>query len=156
MTKFWQWQSRSIRNAFVLTFMIFRCMGLTACGNVESDDLYPDEVVGDDWRVTGIVRDSGIITRSGEDTTVLVCIHAEDAVFYYDSEDQVLFDFVDYPVAIKGDPWESYQSIDFSDHNDDGNSDVTIVFEENGNITRLVWFWDADAEGYVLQSEKGG
>lgn len=87
---------------------------------------------------------------------MLVCIHAEDAVFYYDSEDQVLFDFVDYPVAIKGDPWESYQSIDFSDRNDDGNSDVTIVFEENGNITRLVWFWDADAEGYVFQQEKGG
>jgi hypothetical protein len=38
------------------------------------------------------------VARKGE-------IYAErkqafDATFYYDSEDQVLFDFVDYPVAV--------------------------------------------------------
>ena len=130
------------------------CLGLVACGNIAEDEQPSDEVVGNDWRVTGVVRDSGIITRSGEDIAVLVCVHAEDATFYYDSENQVLFDFVDYPVAIQGDPWESYQSIDFSDRNDDGNSDVTMIFEENGDTTRLVWFWDADAEGYVFQPEE--
>ena len=83
-----------------------------------------------------------------------MCVHAEDAIFYYDSEEQELIDFVDYPVAIQGDPWESYQSIDFSDHNDDGNSDVTMIFEENGDATQMVWFWDADAEVYVFQTEE--
>ena len=130
------------------------CLGLVACGNIAEDEQPSDEVVGNDWRVTGVVRDSGSITRSGEDIDVLVCVHAEDAIFYYDSEEQVLFDFVDYPVAIQGDPWESYQSIDFSDHNDDGNSDVTMIFEENGDATQMVWFWDADAEVYVFQTEE--
>ena len=130
------------------------CLGLVACGNIAEDEQPSDEVVGNDWRVTGVVRDSGSITRSGEDIDVLVCVHAEDAIFYYDSEEQVLLDFVDYPVAIQGDPWESYQSIDFSDHNDDGNSDVTMIFEENGDATQMVWFWDADAEVYVFQTEE--
>ena len=129
---------RTIRKLFVLALVLSQCLSLTACGNAMDDEHYLDEVVGDDWRVTGVVRDSGIITRSGEDIDVLVCIHAEDAAFYYDSEDQVLFDFVEYPTAIQGNPWESYQSIDFADRNDDGNSDVAMVFDENGNVTRMV------------------
>ena len=144
---------RTIRKLFVLALVLSQCLSLTACGNAMDDEHYLDEVVGDDWRVTGVVRDSGIITRSGEDIDVLVCIHAENAAFYYDSEDQVLFDFVEYPTAIQGNPWESYQSIDFADRNDDGNSDVAMVFDENGNVTRMVWFWDADTEGFVFQSE---
>ena len=145
---------RTTRNRFVLALVLSQCLSLTACGHVVDDEQSPGEVVGDDWRVTGVVRDSGIITRNGEDIPVLVCIHAEDAAFYYDSEDQVLFDFVDYPMAIQGDPWESYQSIDFADRNDDGNSDVSMIFEENGDVTRMVWFWDADTEGFVLQPEE--
>lgn len=145
---------RTIRNRFVLALVLAQCLSLTACGHVVDDEQYQDEVVGDDWRVTGVVRDSGIITRNGEDIPVLVCIHAEDATFYYDSEDQVLFDYVEYPMAIQGDPWESYQSIDFADRNDDGNSDVSMIFEENGDVTRMVWFWDADTEGFVFQPEE--
>ena len=142
------------KKCMVFLLALGLCLGLFACGSIAEDEQPFDEAIGNDWRVTGVVRDSGIITRSGEDIAVLVCVHAEDATFYYDSEDQVLFDFVDYPVAIQGDPWESYQCIDFSDRNDDGNSDVTIIFEENGDTMRMVWFWDADAEGYVFQPEE--
>lgn len=122
---------RTIRKLFVLALVLSQCLSLTACGNAMDDEHYLDE-----------------------DIDVLVCIHAEDAAFYYDSEDQVLFDFVEYPTAIQGNPWESYQSIDFADRNDDGNSDVAMVFDENGNVTRMVWFWDADTEGFVFQSEE--
>lgn len=108
MMKSCQWQSRNINrsdaegeksNAENDKKAIRPCFGAVSVskpdrrGNALDDEHYPDEVVGDDWRVTGVVRDSGIITRSGEDIDVLVCIHAEDAAFYYDSEDQVLFDF---------------------------------------------------------------
>lgn len=128
--------------------------GLSACGNAADDGQPSDEIAGNDWRVTGVVRDSGIITRNGEDIHVLVCVHAEDAAFYYDAEEQVLFGFVDYPAAIQGDPWESYQSIDFADISDDGNSDVVMVFEKDSVITRMVWFWDADTESFVSQQEE--
>ena len=50
------------------------CLGLCACGAAPSGPA-DDEIAGDDWRTTGIVRDGGIITRDGEDTDVLVCVH---------------------------------------------------------------------------------
>ena len=133
---------------------LFICLSLTACDNAVADVMNDDEVIGGDWRVTGVVRDGGTITRNGKDTDVLVCIHSEDAAFYYDSEDQELFDFVEYPTTIQGDPWESYQGIDFTDRNDDGNSDVEMMFDENGEIILMVWFWDADTESFVFQPEE--
>ena len=146
---------RMIRKLFVFSLMVSQCLSLTACGNaVDDEQQYTDEVIGDDWRVTGVVRDAGIITRNGEDTDVLVCIHSEDAAFYYDSENQELFALVEYPTAIQGDPWESYQGIDFTDRNADGNSDVAMTFAENGNTTLMVWFWDADTEGFVFRPEE--
>lgn len=136
-------------------FALLLGLVLTACGNTADDKPPSDEIiVGNDWRVTGLVRDSGTITRTGKDTYVLVCVHAEDATFYYDSEAQVLFDFVDYPMVLSGDPWESYRSIDFADRNGDGNSDVAMTFEENSDITLMVWFWNADTEAFVFQPEE--
>lgn len=145
---------KTVRRLFGFILVLSQCLILVACGNAVDDEQYSDEVVGDDWRVTGVVRDNGIITRDGEDIDVLVCIHAKDAVFYYDSEDQVLFDSVEYPTEIQGDPWESYQSIDFADRNDDGNSDVAMMFDENGDIKLMVWFWNTDTESFVFQIEE--
>ena len=75
---------------------------------------------------------------------MLVCIHSADAAFYYDTEDQVLFDSVDYPITLEGNPWEMFPSIDFADLNGDGNSDVTMMFDDGGNEILMVWFWDAE------------
>ncbi len=145
---------QTVRRLLGFILVLSQCLILIACGNEVDDEQYSDDVVGDDWRVTGVVRDSGIITRDGEDIDVLVCIHAKDAAFYYDSQDQVLFDSVEYPTTIQGDPWESYQSIDFADRNDDGNSDVAMMFDENGDIKLMVWFWDTDTESFVFQPEE--
>ena len=145
---------RMMRMLFAFGLLLAQCLSLTACGNATNGQYNNNEVIGDDWRVTGVVRDGGIITRNGQDIDVLVCIHSENAEFYYDSEDQELFGFVEYPTTIQGDPWESCQSIDFTDRNDDGNSDVTMTFFENGKNTLMVWFWDADTEGFVFQPEE--
>ena len=80
-----------------LVFALAMC--LTACGTIV-DPYIPDDDIGGDWRVTGVVRDGGTITRDGEDTFVLVCIHKADASFYYDEEDQTLFDYVEYPICL--------------------------------------------------------
>ena len=97
--------------SLLLTLALLSLALLTGCGS-KGDD-YPIE--GNDWRTTGIIRGSGTITRDGEDTDVLVCIHAADADFYYDTEEQVLFDSVYYPIALESDAWEAFQSIDFAD-----------------------------------------
>lgn len=135
-----------------LMLALIICLVMAACGGDQNET--PDDVVGDDWRVSGIVRDYGNITRSGEDTDVLVCINADSADFYLDDETQTLYDYVDYPITLQGDPWEEFQSIDFADRNGDGNGDVAMLFELDGQQVLMVWFWDADTETYVFQPEE--
>ena len=124
-------------------------LSLAACGKEDGSD-----VAGADWRTTGIVRAEGTVTRGGEDTDVLVCVHAEDAALYYDAAEQMLYAAVDYPAAIQGDAWAAFQSIDFADRNGDGSSDVAMLFREGDGMTLLVWFWDETAEQFVFQPEE--
>ena len=137
-----------------LVFALAMCLSLMACGTIV-DPYIPDDDIGGDWRVTGVVRDGGTITRDGEDTFVLVCIHKADASFYYDEEDQTLFDYVEYPITLAGDPREAFQGIDFADLNGDGNSDVTMRFHDGGSEILMVWFWDAESEQFIYQPEEG-
>ena len=136
-----------LKKAFGISAAVAVCLGLTACSSNNSSDL---DIVGDDWRVTGVVRDSGTITRNGEDTNVLVSVLTGGTAFYYDTKDQLLFDTVFYPtelaekVALSGDVWGMYKSIDFADLNGDGNSDVTMKFDDSGSELVIVWFWDAE------------
>ncbi len=138
-----------------LVLALAMCLSLTACGVFVDNPFFPDDDIGgDDWRVTGVSRDGGTITRDGEDTFVLVCIHKTDATFYYDEQDQTLFDYVEYPVTIMGDPWEAFQGTDFDDLNGDGNSDVTIQFNDGGYALLMVWYWDAESGQFMFQPEE--
>lgn len=141
-----------MKKLFALILALVLCLSLAACGGDQNED--PNDVVGDDWRVSGIVRDYGSITRNGEDTEVLVCINNDSADFYLDDETQTLYDYVDYPITLQGDPWEEFQSIDFADRDGDGNGDVAMLFELDGQQVLMVWFWDADTESYVFQPEE--
>ena len=86
-----------MKKLFALMLALTLCLSLMACGGDQNED--PNDVVGDDWRVSGIVRDYGSITRNGEDTEVLVCINNDSADFYLDDETQTLYDYVDYPIT---------------------------------------------------------
>ena len=141
-----------MKKLFALMLALVLCLSLMACGGEQNED--PNDVVGDDWRVSGIVRDYGSITRNGEDTEVLVCINNDSADFYLDDETQTLYDYVDYPITLQGDPWEEFQSIDFADRNGDGDGDVAMLFELDGETVLMVWFWDAETETFVFQPEE--
>ena len=112
------------------------------------------EEIGKDWRTWGIIRDGGTITRNGEDIFVQVCVHKADATFYNDSEDQVLFGCVEYPITFGDNVWDIFRGTDFSDLNGDGNSDVTMKFDDGGTELKLVWFWDTESEQFVYQPEE--
>ena len=140
-----------LKKSFALLLAAVICLSPTACSSKEEPD---DPVVGNDWRVTGVVRDSGTITRGGEDTAVLVCVHASDAAFYLDTEDQELFAAVNYPLTLESDAWEAFQSIDFADRNGDGNSDVAMKFHDGGSELLMVWFWDAESKAFAYQPDE--
>ena len=89
-----------MKKLFALWLTLLLCLSLTACGGSGSTD--PDDVAGDDWRVTGVVRDTGTITRNGGDVDVLVCINADSADFYYDDATPVMYDYAAYPSATRG------------------------------------------------------
>ncbi len=142
-----------MKKLFVLVLASLLCLSMAACGGTNSSDDSHD-VVGDDWRVTGIVRDSGTITRSGDDIDVLVCINSDSADFYLDEETQTLYGYVSYPITLQSDPWEAFQYIDFADRNGDGNGDVAMLFELDGQQVLMVWFWNTDTETYEFQPEE--
>lgn len=142
-----------MKKFLVLVLASLLCLSMAACGGTNSSD-DPHDVVGDDWRVTGIVRDSGTITRSGDDIDVLVCINSDSADFYLDEETQTLYGYVSYPITLQSDPWEAFQYIDFADRNGDGNGDVAMLFELDGQQVLMVWFWNTDTEAYEFQPEE--
>ena len=50
-----------MKKRFAIVLALLMALTLAACGD-QNDD--PNDVVGGDWRVTGVVRDSGSITRN--------------------------------------------------------------------------------------------
>lgn len=137
-----------LKKNLVLLLALIMCLGMTACGGIDDDD------IGGDWRVQGITRDGGTITRDGEDTFVWVCVHKGDATFYYDTEDQTLFGSVEYPITFGDDVWDVFQGCDFADLDGDGNSDVTMKFNNDGTELVIVWFWDTASSQFVYQPEQ--
>ena len=61
---------------------------------------------------------------------------------------------IDFNRCDHGDPWEEFRSIDLADRNGDGDSDMAMLFELDGQQVLMVWFWDAEAEGFVFQPEE--
>lgn len=138
---------KRIQNIFLIIAAAAACFILPACG--KSAD---DPVVGDDWRVTGVVVGSGTITHDGESVDVLVTVSESSAAFYWDKPEQVLFDSVLFPVTIS-DAQKSFSDISFSDIDGDGESDVYVKFvHENGDITELIWIWDS-VQRYVFSED---
>ncbi len=131
------------KKAFALLAALACAVSLAACGG---------EVVGDDWRVSGIVDADGTITHDGESVDVLVAVSPESAAFYRDEAEQILFDSISFPMAIP-DAESAFYAIRFDDLDGDGESDVTVDFRHaDGTETHLVWIWDAHVR-YVFREE---
>lgn len=121
-------------------------LSMTACGSRTAQN----DIAGDDWRTSGVVADRGTITHDGDSVDVLVTVSDESAAFYWDSDEQVLFDSVAFPMQIP-DAEAAFGGIFFDDIDNDGESDVTVDFyHADGSETRLVWIWDPE-ERYVFQ-----
>ena len=121
------------------------CLSLAACGD-------SGDAAGEDWRTTGVVVGSGTITHDGDSVDVLVTADPNSAAFYWDQEEQVLFDSVAFPETIKDIRSSAFQ-ISFDDQNGDGESDVLVeIGHEDMSNTTMLWLWDPQ-ERYVYQPE---
>ena len=61
---------------------------------------------------------------------------------------------MEYPITFGDNVWDLFRGIDFTDLNGDGNSDVTMKFNDGGTEIKMVWFWDAESELFVYQPEE--
>ena len=130
---------------FAMLLALALCLSLAACGG-------SGDVAGDDWRVSGVVAGSGVITHDGESVDVLVTVSESSAAFYRDLPEQVLFDSVLFPMNIP-DAEQAFNAISFNDIDGDGESDVLVSFiHENGDATELIWIWDP-VERYVFRED---
>ena len=133
------------KHIFISVLAMAICLNLAACGN-------SDDVVGDDWRTTGVVAGSGTITHDGESVDVLVTVSESSAAFYRDLPEQILFDSVSFPMNIP-DAEQAFNAISFEDIDGDEESDVLVSFiHENGDATELIWIWDP-VERYVFRED---
>ena len=133
------------KHIFISVLAMAICLNLAACGN-------SDDVVGDDWRTTGVVAGSGTITHDGESVDVLVTVSESSAAFYRDLPEQILFDSVSFPMNIP-DAEQAFNAISFEDIDGDEESDVLVSFiHENGDATELIWLWDP-VERYVFRED---
>ena len=133
------------KHIFISVLAMAICLNLAACGN-------SDDVVGNDWRTTGVVAGSGTITHDGESVDVLVTVSESSAAFYRDLPEQILFDSVSFPMNIP-DAEQAFNAISFEDIDGDEESDVLVSFiHENGDATELIWLWDP-VERYVFRED---
>ena len=129
------WYKLAVTALIVLALAAALVLGLAACGK---------DTTGDDWRASGVVTDYGTITRDGERVPVCICLSTENAGFYYDKDEQVWFDGVEFPMTFE-DAETAYSSTSFDDLDGDGQSDVTMIFDHgDGSTTELVWLWYDD------------
>ena len=154
------------KNYASILLALVLCLSVTACGdsneNKENKDVetkpagkeVDPDVGGSDWRTTGVWTTDGTMTIDGEVIDVLVCVHNADANFYYNEKEQMLYNYVDYPITLDGDADEMFNYISFEDLNYDGNSDVTMSFDNGGKEILMVWFWDPDTTLYVYQPDE--
>ena len=135
------------------------CLSLAACGD-------SGDAAGEDWRTTGVVVGSGTITHDGDSVDVLVTADPNSAAFYWDQEEQVLFDSVAFPETIEDISSSAFQ-ISFDDQNGDGESDVLVeighedmsntsfhvpgVAEPEKSIDSYVGLWEYQGEALWLR-----
>lgn len=135
---------KHLKNVSAIILSAFLFFSFAACKK--------DDVAGDDWRVSGMVVGSGLISHGDEEAYVLATVNSKRAEFYWDQEEQVLYDTVDFPFEIS-DVDSASAKVTFSDLNGDDQTDVTVDLSlGGGDDIYFVWLWDSEKR-YVFCEE---
>ena len=129
-----------MRKFSILLLLCTLVLCLAACGN-QGTTPSDDDIVGDDWRTWGTIQDTGTLTHDGEMIDVCICITDTGVDFYYDKAEQELYTSVQFPVTLDS-AASRYMDTDCSDLDGDGNSDLQMSFDEDGEYITYVWYWN--------------
>lgn len=89
----------------------------------------------------GTIQDTGTLTHDGQMIDVCICITDTGADLYYDKAEQELYTTVQFPVPLDS-AASRYQGTDYSDLDGDGNSDLQMSFDQDGEYVTYVWYWN--------------
>ena len=70
-----------------------------------------------------------------------IAITDTGADLYYDRVEQELYATVQFPVPLDS-AASRYQGTDYSDLDGDGNSDLQMSFDQDGEYETYVWYWN--------------
>ena len=121
---------------FTILIAAVFCLSLAACGGSE-------EPVGDDRRSSGGIVGGG----PSENTFVPVCVNKTNASFYYDSEEQVRFNSVDYPITFAATYQKLSQKVYFES--------ASRVFQNGSESVKLAELRRSTIQAVCASSEIG-
>lgn len=141
-----------------LVFAAAVCISSTACGGASgetsnsTDSTQSTDSNDKVWKLYE-VDGYGTVDQYGEQYNVCVC-HDQLMVYMYNNdEDHEIFNTAILPTEeIYDNDW-ALGRIDFSDLNDDNNSDFQVYLSHSDMTeSHIVWIWD-DSEGFIYQSD---
>lgn len=142
---------------WIAMLLALTCVFFAGCRKTAEKHEPEETAVGSDWRTWGLVSGSGTFeAKDGKEIPLLLCVYTKNAVLYYDDDTQTVFAELSYPEEI-ADAREAYASFSLLDRNEDGNSDVSLVFLRDGEAkTELIWYWDEAQAAFTLESGEAG
>lgn len=145
------------KNTLIVTAVLTLALSLTACGGevITKTTDSPDQqgqISASDNEAPVLERTAtGTMLLDGKETTVYLEVSDTEIYFWDSASGGKLLAVAKYPETLAG-ATEALKNCDYTDIDEDGNSDLTAGFIfTDGSTTSLVWFY---ADGGLIYNEE--
>ena len=145
------------KNVLILAAALTLALSLTACGGkviTKTTDFLdrPGQTSASDGEAPALERTAtGTMLLDGKETTVYLEVSDTEINFWDSASGGKLLIVAKYPETFAG-AAEALKSCDYTDLDEDGNSDLTAEFSfTDGSTASLVWFY---ADGGLIYNEE--
>ena len=145
------------KNALILAAALTLALSLTACGGeaitktTDALDRQGQTTASDSETPVSERTATGTMLLDGEETSVYLEVSDTEINFWDSASGGTLLIVAKYPKTLAG-AAEALKSCDYTDLDEDGNSDLTAEFTfTDGSTASLVWFY---ADGGLIYNEE--